>query len=48
MERVAVFIDGSNLYKGLVSSLSSDYRLDFVQFIETLVAGRKLLRAYYY
>ncbi|MER3481537.1 MAG: NYN domain-containing protein [Meiothermus sp.] len=48
MERVAVFIDGSNLYKGLVTSLSPDYRLDFVQFIETLVAGRKLLRAYYY
>ncbi len=48
MEKVAIFIDGSNLYKGLVSEVASDYRLDFVRFIELLVAGRKLLRAYYY
>jgi uncharacterized LabA/DUF88 family protein len=48
MDRVAIFIDGSNLYKGLVSSLGSDYRLDFVGFIEHLVGPRKLLRAYYY
>lgn len=48
MDRVALFIDGSNLYKGLVSTLGPEYRLDFVQFIATLVGERKLLRAYYY
>lgn len=48
MQRVAVFIDGSNLYKGLVTAVSPEYRLDFVRFIESLVAGRSLLRAYYY
>ncbi|AEB10871.1 NYN domain-containing protein [Marinithermus hydrothermalis] len=48
MDRIAIFMDGSNLYKGLVSTLGPDYRLDFVRFIESLVAGRKLLRAYYY
>lgn len=48
MERVAIFIDGSNLYKGLVASLGADYRLNFVQFIQALAGGRRLLRAYYY
>ncbi len=48
MDRVAVFIDGSNLYKGLVSTLGTDYRLDFVAFVSALAAGRPLLRAYYY
>lgn len=48
MERVAIFIDGSNLYKGLVTTLGPDYRLNFVQFIQALTGGRKLLRAYYY
>ena len=48
MKRVAIFIDGSNLYKGLVQHLGSDYRLNFVEFITLLTAGRKLLRAYYY
>ncbi|WP_243032473.1 NYN domain-containing protein [Thermus altitudinis] len=48
MERVAIFIDGSNLYKGLVQHLGTDYRLNFVEFITLLTAGRKLLRAYYY
>ncbi|MER3554825.1 MAG: NYN domain-containing protein [Meiothermus sp.] len=48
MDRVAIFIDGSSLYKGLVSSLGIDYRLDFVQFVGALAGGRSLLRAYYY
>lgn len=48
MDRVAVFIDGSNLYKGLVSTLGAEYRLDFVQFVQALAGGRSLLRAYYY
>jgi uncharacterized LabA/DUF88 family protein len=48
MDRVAVFIDGSNLYKGLVSTLGTDYRLDFISFVSALAAGRSLLRAYYY
>lgn len=47
-DRIAIFIDGSNLYKGLVSLLGPDYRLDFVQFINMINGGRKLLRAYYY
>ncbi|MDX2007534.1 MAG: NYN domain-containing protein [Meiothermus sp.] len=48
MERVAIFIDGSNLYKGLVSTLGTDYRLDFVSFVNQLAGDRTLLRAYYY
>lgn len=48
MDRVAVFIDGSNLYKGLISTLGTDYRLDFVGFVHALTANRSLLRAYYY
>ncbi|MBC7264846.1 MAG: NYN domain-containing protein [Chloroflexi bacterium] len=46
-ERVAIFIDGSNLYH----SLQADYgtaAIDFEKFIQTLCAGRKLMRAYYY
>ena len=48
MDRVAVFIDGSNLYKGLVSTIGPDYRLDFISFVRELTGERKLLRAYYY
>ncbi|RDI96132.1 NYN domain-containing protein [Meiothermus sp. QL-1] len=48
MNRVAIFIDGSNLYRGLVSTLGPEYRLDFVAFVSALAAGRPLLRAYYY
>lgn len=48
MDRVAVFIDGSNLYKGIISSLGIDYRLNFVEFVHSLAGERNLLRAYYY
>lgn len=47
MERVSVFIDGSNLYHGLKNLLGRT-DLDFARFLQWLVGGRKLVRAYYY
>jgi len=47
MDRVAIFIDGSNLYHGLKHEAHST-KLDFGKFIEWLLAGRKLVRTYYY
>jgi uncharacterized LabA/DUF88 family protein len=46
-ERVAVFIDGSNLYHGLKAFLGHA-RIDFKIFCDVLVAGRRLTRIYYY
>lgn len=47
MERVCVFIDGSNLYHG-VKALLPDKRLDIQKLIEALVGTRDLTRTYYY
>jgi len=47
MERVCVFIDGSNLYHGLKYECGN-VRIDFARFVERLIAGRQLVRAYYY
>lgn len=47
MTRVAIFIDGSNLYH----SLKKDFgraNIDFAKFVQKLVAGRELVRVYYY
>src|SRR3990172_7118801 len=47
MDKVAVFIDGSNLYH----SLKKDYNrtdLDFEKFYRKLVGRRQLVRTYYY
>jgi len=47
VEKVAIFIDGSNLYHGLKNEIGNT-RLDFQKFIEWLLDGRKLVRTYYY
>jgi uncharacterized LabA/DUF88 family protein len=46
-ERVAVFIDGSNLYHALRSNFSRQ-DLRFTDFIKQLTGSRRLFRAYYY
>jgi len=46
-ERVAVFIDGSNLYHALRSNFSRQ-DLKFTDFIKQLTGSRRLFRAYYY
>ena len=46
-ERVAVFIDGSNLYNGMRENLSNT-RVNLRSFINQLLDGRHLYRAYYY
>lgn len=47
MERVAVFIDGNNLYHNLRSECGNT-RLDYSKFVQWLCKDRKLVRAYYY
>ncbi len=47
MERVSVFIDGSNLYHGLKSN-KAPTTLNFHKFGLHLSNGRKLIRIYYY
>jgi uncharacterized LabA/DUF88 family protein len=46
-ERVAVFIDGSNLYHALRSNFGR-YDLNFGEFVTKLCGQRRLYRAYYY
>ncbi|MEE8372643.1 MAG: NYN domain-containing protein [Dehalococcoidia bacterium] len=46
-QRVAIFIDGSNLYHALRSNYSR-FDLDFAEFIKKLSGSRRLFRAYYY
>jgi uncharacterized LabA/DUF88 family protein len=46
-DRVAVFIDGSNLYHALRANYSR-YDLKFTEFIKKLCGSRRLFRAYYY
>lgn len=46
-ERVAVFIDGNNLYHALRSDIGRTH-LDFAQFVTKIIGGRRLVRAYYY
>jgi len=46
-DRVAIFIDGSNLYHGLRANFSR-YDLKFAEFINKLCGSRRLFRAYYY
>lgn len=46
-DRVAVFIDGSNLYHALRANFSR-YDLNFGEFIKKLCGSRQLYRAYYY
>lgn len=46
-ERVMTFIDGSNLYHTLKNELGRT-DLNFSAFVAKLVAGRRLIRSYYY
>lgn len=47
VERVAVFIDGSNFYHAVKDQRGSA-RVDFEFLVEGLVEGRELVRSYYY
>ena len=46
-ERVAVFIDGSNLYNGMRENLQNT-RVNMTEFIDQLRRDRPLFRTYYY
>ena len=46
-ERIALFIDGSNLYHALKSDFG-DAKIDFAKFAAKLVGLRDLVRIYYY
>jgi hypothetical protein len=46
LERVAIFIDGSNLYHALEGTLKR-HDLDFTQFVTKLCGDRCLFRTYY-
>ncbi len=46
-DRVAIFIDGSNLYHSLEENCKR-FDLDFAAFSDKLCKGRQLLRTYYY
>jgi len=46
-DRVAIFIDGSNLYHSLQNNFGR-HDLNFTEFATRLSAGRKLFRIYYY
>ncbi|MFQ6027599.1 MAG: NYN domain-containing protein [Dehalococcoidia bacterium] len=45
--KVMVYIDGSNLYHSL-DHICGRHDVDFSKFAEKLVAGRRLIRMYYY
>ena len=46
-DRVAIFIDGSNLYHALKSNFKR-HDLNFAEFTAKLCGGRRLFRTYYY
>ena len=46
-DRVAIFIDGGNLYHALRSNFNR-YDLNFEEFVNKLCRSRQLYRAYYY
>ena len=45
--RLAIFIDGSNLYNGMRENLDST-RVNVQEFIKQLTAERSIIRSYYY
>lgn len=47
MERVIIFIDGSNFYYGLKNN-RGDTSIDYYYFAQKLVGDRKYIRTYYY
>jgi uncharacterized LabA/DUF88 family protein len=46
-DRVAIFIDGSNLYHSLKNNFKR-FDLNFAEFVRKLCGTRQLVRAYYY
>ncbi|MCK4256930.1 NYN domain-containing protein [candidate division WOR-3 bacterium] len=48
MEKVAIFIDGSNFYHAMKDNLGQETTIDFRKFSEILVGSRELIRTYYY
>lgn len=46
-ERIAIFIDGSNLYHSLKNNFGRS-NINFTEFTARLSEGRRLLRTYYY
>lgn len=46
-DRVAIFIDGSNLYHSVQNNFGR-HNLNFTEFATKLCAGRRLFRIYYY
>jgi len=48
MERVAIFVDGSNFYHGRANTLPEGVRVDLERFASKLVGGRQLIRVYFY
>ena len=46
-DRVAIFIDGSNLYHALRTNLGR-FNLNFAEFVSKLCGSRRLFRTYYY
>jgi len=46
-ERVAIFIDGSNIFH-TAPKFASGFKVDYRKLIEKLAAGRKLVRPYFY
>jgi len=46
-DRVAIFIDGSNLYHALRANLGR-FNVNFAEFVSKLCASRRLFRTYYY
>ena len=46
-DRVAIFIDGSNLYHALLANLGR-FNLNFAEFVSKLCGSRRLFRTYYY
>jgi uncharacterized LabA/DUF88 family protein len=46
-ERVAIFIDGGNLYHCLKKDFKR-IKLDFPKFVQKIIGDRKLFRVYYY
>jgi uncharacterized LabA/DUF88 family protein len=47
VERVIIFIDGSNFYYGLKENIGLT-QIDFYYFAQKLTEGRKYIRTYYY
>ena len=47
LDRVMIFIDGSNLYNSLRTGFART-DLDYGRFVAKLAAGRRLVRTYYY